>query len=81
MMMRGSMKAAYEGAYDDEGVYESGERVNPIFSTVLSQNSKLWVIAQLHSRSTKHLMSNIHLHSTLQHAFSQHFASPGVTCA
>ena len=37
------------------------ERVNPIFSSVLSQNSKLLVIAQLHPRSTEHLMSNIHL--------------------
>ena len=57
------------------------ERTDPIFSTVLSQNSKLLVIAQLHPRSTEHLMSSIHLRSTLQHAFSQHFASPGVTCA
>ena len=46
------------------------ERVNPIFSTVLSQNSKLLVIAQLHPRSTEHLMSNIHLHNTIQHAFA-----------
>ncbi len=45
-------------------------RVNPIFSTVLSQNSKLLVIAQLHPRSTEHLMSNIHLHNTIQHAFA-----------
>ena len=59
----------------------SHERVNPIFSSVLSQNSKLLVIAQLHPRSTEHLMSNIHLHNTLQHAFSQQFASPGATCA
>ena len=54
-------------------------RINPIFSTVLSQNSKPLVIAQLHPRSTEHLMSNIHLHNTLQHAFSQHLqvqASP-----
>ena len=46
------------------------ERVNPIFSSVLSQNSKLLVIAQLHPRSTEHLMSNIHLHNTIQHAFA-----------
>ena len=46
------------------------ERINPIFSTVLSQNSKLLVIAQLHPRSTEHLMSNIHLHNTIQHAFA-----------
>jgi len=46
------------------------ERVNPIFSTVLSQNSKLLLIAQLHPRSTEHLMSNIHLHNTIQHAFA-----------
>ena len=45
-------------------------RVNPIFSSVLSQNSKLLVIAQLHPRSTEHLMSNIHLHNTIQHAFA-----------
>ena len=45
-------------------------RVNPIFSSVLSRNSKLLVIAQLHSRSTEHLMSNIHLHNTIQHAFA-----------
>ena len=48
----------------------TGERVNPIFSSVLSQNSKLLVIAQLHPRSTEHLMSNIHLHNTIQHAFA-----------
>ena len=47
-----------------------GERVNPIFSSVLSRNSKLLVIAQLHPRSTEHLMSNIHLHNTIQHAFA-----------
>ena len=47
------------------------ERVNPIFSTVLSQNSKLLVIAQLHPRSTEHLMSNMHLHNTIQHAFAE----------
>ena len=41
-------------------------RVNPIFSSVLSQN----LIAQLHPRSTEHLMSNIHLHNTIQHAFA-----------
>ena len=46
------------------------ERVNPIFSSVLSRNSKLLVIAQLHPRSTEHLMSNIHLHNTIQHAFA-----------
>ena len=46
------------------------QRINPIFSTVLSQNSKLLVIAQLHPRSTEHLMSNIHLHNTIQHAFA-----------
>ena len=46
------------------------ERVNPIFSSVLSQNSKLLVIAQLHPRSTEHLMSNAHLHNTIQHAFA-----------
>ena len=57
------------------------ERELAIFSTVLSQNSKLLVIAQLHPRSIEHLMSNMHLHNTLQHAFSQQFASPGVTCA
>ena len=51
------------------GVYASCMRVNPIFSSVLSQNSKLLVIAQLHPRSTEHLMSNIHLHNTIQHAF------------
>ena len=45
-------------------------RINPIFSSVLSQNSKLLVIAQLHPRSTEHLMSNIHLHNTIQHAFA-----------
>ena len=45
-------------------------RVNPIFSSVLSQNSKLLVIAQLHPRSTEHLMSNIHLHNTIQHAIA-----------
>ena len=53
-----------------EGVYASYERVNPIFSSVLSQNSKLLVIAQLHPRSTEHLMSNIHLHNTIQHTFA-----------
>ena len=54
-----------------EGVYDAcRERVNPIFSSVLSQNSKLLVIAQLHPRSTEHLMSNIHLHNTIQHAFA-----------
>ena len=26
------------------------------------------MIAQLHPRSTEHLMSNIHLHNTIQHA-------------
>ena len=53
------------------GVYVIiSERVNPIFSSVLSQNSKLLVIAQLHPRSTEHLMSNIHLHNTIQHAFA-----------
>ena len=46
------------------------ERVNPIFSSVLSRNSKLLVIAQLHPRSTEHWMSNIHLHNTIQHAFA-----------
>ena len=50
--------------------YVCRERVNPIFSSVLSQNSKLLVIAQLHPRSTEHLMSNIHLHNTIQHAFA-----------
>ena len=45
-------------------------RINPVFSTVLSQNSKLLVIVQLHPRSTEHLMSNIHLHNTIQHAFA-----------
>ena len=50
--------------------YAMRERVNPIFSSVLSQNSKLLVIAQLHPRSTEHLMSNIHLHNTIQHAFA-----------
>ena len=44
----------------------------PKFETLVS--------AQLHPRGTKQLMSNIHLHSFLQHAFSQHFASPSVTC-
>ena len=44
-------------------------RVNPIFSSVLSQNSKLLVNAQLHPHSTEHLMSDIHLHNTIQHAF------------
>jgi len=57
------------------------ERIDLIFSTVLSQNSKLLVSAQLHPGGTKQLMSNTHLHSTLQHAFSQHFASPSATCA
>ena len=55
------MKGVYAGTH---------ERVNPIFSTVLSQNSKLLVITQLHPRSTEHLMSNIHLHNTIQHAFA-----------
>ena len=55
-----------------EGVYHNvcRERINPIFSSVLSRNSKLLVIAQLHPRSTEHLMSNIHLHNTIQHAFA-----------
>ena len=54
-----------------QGVHQPcKQRINPIFSTVLSQNSKLLVIAQLHSRSTEHLMSNIHLHNTIQHAFA-----------
>ena len=44
-------------------------RVNPIFSTVLSQDSKLLVIVQLHPCSIQHLMSNIYLHNTIQHAF------------
>ena len=48
-----------------EGVYALYERINPIFSSVLSRNSKLLVIAQLHPRSTEHLMSNIHLHNTI----------------
>ena len=51
-------------------MHDMRERVNPIFSSVLSQNSKLLVIAQLHPRSTEHLMSNIHLHNTIQHAFA-----------
>ena len=51
-------------------VHREREGVNPIFSSVLSQNSKLLVIAQLHPRSTEHLMSNIHLHNTIQHAFA-----------
>jgi len=74
-------------SYDARGVsYDVGrqlhdERINPIFSTVLSQNAKLLVIAQLHPRSTEHPMSNMHLHNTLQHALSQHSAGPGVTCA
>ena len=48
----------------------SCDKISPIFSTVLSQNAKLLVIAQLHPRSTEHLMSNIHLHNTIQHAFA-----------
>ena len=60
-------------ASQDEGCLShmrERERINPIFSSVLSQNSKLLVIAQLHPRSTEHLMSNIHLHNTIQHAFA-----------
>ncbi len=57
------------------------ERVNPIFSTVLSQNSKLLVIAQLHPRSTEHLMSNIHLHNTIQHAFLMQVQAPHLCIA
>ena len=54
------------------GQHDAGsiERIITIFSSVLSQNSKLLVIAQLHPRSTEHLMSNIHLHNTIQHAFA-----------
>ena len=48
----------------------SGRELTPIFSSVLSRNSKLLVIAQLYPRSTEHLMSNIHLHNTIQHAFA-----------
>ena len=55
-----------------------GERVNPIFSSVLSRNSKLLVIAQLHPRSTEHLMSNIHLHHYPTCIRSAH-ASPDAT--
>ena len=58
------------GGEERERDVSERERVNPIFSTVLSQNSKLLVIAQLHPRSTEHLMSNIHLHNTIQHAFA-----------
>jgi len=58
-------------SYTCRGVYHiHAERVNPIFSSVLSQNSKLLVIAQLHPRSTEHLMSNMHLHNTIKHAFA-----------
>ena len=61
---------ASQNAAPAQGVYEPYLRVNPIFSSVLSQNSKLLVIAQLHPRSTEHLMSNTHLHNTIQHAFA-----------
>jgi len=67
--------------YADGGGKSVMQRINPIFSTVLSQNSKLLVIGQLRFRSTEHLMSNIHLHNTLRHVFSQHFANRGFTCA
>ena len=45
------------------------DRINPTFSTVLSQKSKLLVIAQLHPHGTKYLTSNMHFHSTLQVPF------------
>ena len=64
---QGTMKRA-KASMAHAGIYNARERIDPIFSTVLSQNSKLLVIAQLHPHSTEHLMSNMHLHNTLQHA-------------
>ena len=69
-MRQGGLSAARGGLCAAGGGLCAAERVNPIFSSVLSQNSKLLVIAQLHPRSTEHLMSNIHLHNTIQHAFA-----------
>ena len=69
-VMRGSLCCAIGGSVPCTRESPPSLRVNPIFSSVLSQNSKLLVIAQLHPRSTEHLMSNIHLHNTIQHAFA-----------